>query len=100
MNDTPRERVPKVSYKVAIHQKAVNVLKKLDPKIESEVKEQLKALQETPEGGKHLKYCDFWSLRIGDYRAIYEIDEEKKTVFVYFIGHRKNVYTDFKRVFI
>lgn len=89
-----------MSYAVVIHPKAVDTLKKLEPQRKSEIKEQLKGLKDAPESGKHLKYCNFWRLRAGDYRAIYEIDEESETVYVLFIGHRKNVYTDFKRIFI
>jgi mRNA-degrading endonuclease RelE of RelBE toxin-antitoxin system len=48
--------------------------------------------------GKQLKLSDFWSLRIGDYRAIYEIDREKNQVVIIFIGHQKNVYDDFSKM--
>ncbi len=51
------------------------------------------------EAGKHLKYSNFWSLRIGDYRAIYEIDRERNRVIVLFIGHRKDVYEDLSKLF-
>lgn len=33
-----------------------------------------------------------YRLRIGDYRAIYQIDDHSKTVTVYHIRHRKDVY--------
>ena len=49
--------------------------------------------------GKHLKYSHFWSLRIGDYRAIYEIKRNEKKVIVLFIGHRDDVYEDFSKLF-
>ena len=48
--------------------------------------------------GKKLKHSDYWRLRIGDYRAIYEIDYETKQIIVLFIGHRKDVYDDFSRL--
>jgi mRNA-degrading endonuclease RelE of RelBE toxin-antitoxin system len=49
-------------------------------------------------GGKALKPSGFWSLRVGDYRAIYEIDRTKKRVIVLFIGHGKRVYGDFSKM--
>jgi mRNA-degrading endonuclease RelE of RelBE toxin-antitoxin system len=49
-------------------------------------------------GGKALKPSGFWSLRVGDYRAIYEIDRTKKRVIVLFIGHRKRFYGDFSKM--
>ncbi len=48
--------------------------------------------------GKPLRPSDFWSLRIGDYRAIYEIDFEQNQVTVLFVGHRKKVYDDFSKI--
>ena len=33
-----------------------------------------------------------WRIRAGDYRILYEIDEPGKTVRVYRIAHRKDVY--------
>ena len=33
-----------------------------------------------------------WSLRIGDYRIIYFIDEDEKTIMLYDAEHRKKVY--------
>jgi mRNA-degrading endonuclease RelE of RelBE toxin-antitoxin system len=45
-----------------------------------------------------LKPSDFWSLRIGDYRAIFEIDRAKEQVIVLFIGYRKKVYDDFSKM--
>jgi len=60
----------------------------------------LRELETDPEKiGKPLKYSDFWSLRVGDYRAIYEINRDKDQAIVLFIGHRKKVYDDFSTMF-
>ncbi len=45
-----------------------------------------------------MKHSDFWSLRIGDYSTIYEIDRAKKQVIILFVGHRKKVYDDFSKL--
>ncbi|MEX2722747.1 MAG: type II toxin-antitoxin system RelE/ParE family toxin [Candidatus Freyarchaeota archaeon] len=37
-------------------------------------------------------------MRVGDYRVIYEIDEENKQVIILFVGHRKKVYDDFSKL--
>jgi len=56
--------------------------------------------QGVPEAsGKRLRYTDFWSTRIGDYRAIYEIKRDGGQVVVLYVGHRRNVYDDFSRIF-
>jgi len=84
---------------VFLHPKAAKALEKLDANTKARIKEALKELAGNPEKvGKQLKLSDFWSLRIGDYRAIYEMDRDKNQVVVTFIGHRKNVYDDFTKM--
>ena len=82
-----------------LHPKAAKALEKLDANTKARIKEAWKELVDNPEKvGKQLKLSDFWSLRIRDYRAIYEIDRDKNQVVVTFIGHRKNVYDDFTKM--
>jgi mRNA interferase RelE/StbE len=84
---------------VLVHPKAAKALQKLDASSKARIKEALKELAGDPwTVGKPLKLSDFWSLRIGDCRAIYEIDREKNQVVAIFIGHRKNVYDDFSKM--
>jgi len=33
-----------------------------------------------------------WSLRVGNYRVIYTINEKEKAVILYGVGHRKKIY--------
>lgn len=58
----------------------------------------MKGLSSEPKKGKKLKHSDFFRLRIGDYRAIYEIDNKNERIVILFIGHRKDVYDDFSRL--
>jgi len=63
------------------------------------MKQGLRELENSPERrGERLKQSQFWRIRVSDYRAIYEIDSEKKMVIVLFIGHRKDVYDEFSRL--
>jgi mRNA interferase RelE/StbE len=88
-----------LAFKVFLHPKAAKALEKLDANTKARIEGALKELAGNPEKvGKQLKLSDFWSLRIGDYRAIYEIDRNKNQVVVTFIGHRKNVYDDFTKM--
>ena len=61
--------------------------------------ESVKELERIPEKGDQMKPSQFRRLRVGDYRVIYEIDMQPKRVIVLHIGHRKNVYDDFTRLF-
>jgi mRNA-degrading endonuclease RelE of RelBE toxin-antitoxin system len=86
-------------FDVILHPSAAKFLEKADHSVSSEVKKKLLELQEHPEHrGKHLRYTAFWSLRVGDYRAIYEV-RKPRTVVVLFIGHRSDVYDDFSKIY-
>lgn len=87
-------------FTVVLHPKAAKALEKIEKSIRSRIIEELRELRNRPERvGKRLKYSDFWSLRVGDYRVIYEVDRGKNQVVVLFIGHRKKVYDDFSKMF-
>jgi len=81
-----------------LHPKANDFFQNIEKELENRIKLKLKSLIFNPEKGNKLKYSDYWRLRIGDYRAIYEIDYESKQIIVLFIGHRKDVYDDFSRL--
>ena len=85
---------------VLLHPKAVKTLEKIEEQPRSRITEKLRELRNRPERvGRRLKYSEFWSLRVGDYRAIYEINRDKNQVVILFIGHRKKVYDDFSKMF-
>ena len=87
-------------FAVVLHPKAARALKKIEKSAGSRIIEELRELRNRPEKvGKRLKYSDFWSLRVGDYRVIYEVDRGKSQVVVLFVGHRKKVYDDFSKLF-
>ena len=87
-----------MNFTVLLHPKAAQELNKIKEPVRSRIREGLTELRSDPEGaGKKLRYTDLWSLRIGDYRAIYEIKREQ--VIILYVGHRKNVYDEFSRIF-
>ena len=88
-----------MAFTVLLHPKAAKALEKIEEPTKSRIMKKLHDLTDHPEKvGKSLKYSDFWSLRVGDYRAIYEINREKSQVIILFIGHRKKVYDDFSKM--
>jgi len=85
---------------VFLHPKVAKELAKIEESMRLRIVERLRELRNKPDRvGKRLRYSDFWSLRVGDYRAIYEIDKGKSRVIVLFVGHRKKVYDDFTKMF-
>ncbi len=87
-----------MSYDVLLHPKADDFLQEAENKIETRIRKKMKSLSSDPKKGERLKNSDFWRLRIGDYRAIYEIDDKDEKIVILFIGHRKDVYDDFSRL--
>lgn len=84
----------KPDYTVLILPSAQKQLSKLPNAIASRIEDKLLELEHDPRppGCKKLKGRDAWRIRIGDYRAIYEIHDGKLTVTVITIGHRREVY--------
>ena len=81
-------------YRVKLTPTAAKIFNRLHPDIQKQLKSTLKALYDTPHMGKALqgKLIDFRSLKMKRYRAIYQIDNQNKTVIIYAIGHRRDIY--------
>jgi len=89
-----------VTFSVLLHPKAAQSIDKIGEPTRTRIKERLAELKEDPEKkGSRLRHTEFWRLSIGDHRAIYEIKREKGQVIVLYVGHRRDVYDDFSRIF-
>ena len=83
-----------MSYTVLIERYAQKQIMKLDKKIIPVIKSAIAKLANNPKphGYKKLKGEDAYRIRVGDYRIIYEIDNDVIQVTVVSVGHRKDVY--------
>ena len=80
-------------YKVIFSQKAEKQLDKLERKTAERVILTLERIIIRPQAYvKRLVGCYYHSLRVGDYRLILDIQEDKLIIFVIELGHRKNIY--------
>ena len=81
-------------YKIIFQKQAEKFFRKLDKNEQEQVAKKINELSNNPKLGKPLveKLAGLWSLRIGNYRAIYAIKNEELIVLVLKLGHRKNVY--------
>lgn len=79
---------------------AKNAAKKLPPEIKPRVRGGIEELLHNPFAGKELvdELSNFRSLAIGIYRVIYLIIEEESLIEIHFIGHRRDVYMNFKEL--
>ena len=86
-------------FRVLLQVNAANALRKLDDTNRTRMKKALGELAvDSWKAGKPLRPSDFWGIRAGDYRAIYEINQDQNQVTVIFVGHRKNVYDNFSKI--
>ena len=83
-----------MNYSVFLFSSAQKALEKLPEEPRRRVYSALRNLCQNPRppGCKKLQNSDYWRIRIGDYRAVYEIDDSKKAVLVLRIAHRSKVY--------
>jgi len=81
-------------YTILVERYAQKQILKLDKKVIPLIKTAIASLSENPRpyGYKKLKGEEAYRIRIGDYRIIYEIDNDKIIVSVVSVGHRKEVY--------
>jgi mRNA interferase RelE/StbE len=83
-----------MSYSITIMRRAQKELANLPADVYPRVRDALRSLAEQPRPGGCLKLKgrEGWRIRVGDYRVLYEINDNKQIVNVVHIGHRRDVY--------
>jgi mRNA interferase RelE/StbE len=83
-----------MAYQVSIYKSAVKAIKKLGPQATKEISNGIQALAQNPRTTKveKLAGCDYYRLRVGNYRVIFAISDASKTVDILCVGDRKDVY--------
>ena len=83
-----------MNYRVLLQRSAQKSLEKIPSETRHRIYASLKGLSENPRppGCKKLRDSRYWRIRVGDYRAIYEIEEATRTVTVLRVAHRGEVY--------
>ncbi len=80
-------------YQIRLHPNVVDFLEKLPSDISERIKRKIKGLEENPfHYLEHYSGEDFHKLRVGDYRALVDVDTSRKIVFVRVLDHRKRIY--------
>lgn len=84
-----------VSYKIEVKKSALKELQKLERSVVAQILRGITALSNNPRPQQSLKLRsseNSYRLRIGDYRIVYQIEDRTKMIFVYAVGHRKDIY--------
>jgi len=81
-------------YKVFIEKQVRKQLKKIPEPDYSKIKTAILNFSQNPRpyGYKKLKARLGHRVRVGNYRIIYEINDNLRSVYVFDVGHRKDIY--------
>jgi len=82
-------------YRIKIKESALKVLRKVERKKRVRIWTAISALAEEPRAVGCVKMSgldNFWRIRVGEWRIIYQIRDEELVVLVIRIGHRRDVY--------
>jgi len=81
-------------YRVELRQRVQDKLDSLSESDREMVIDALLSLEENPRprGVEKIRGKELWRVRKGDYRVVYDVDDDAKIVTVVRIGHRKDVY--------
>lgn len=84
-------------YRVVVHQRAANYLKRLPQNQKKRVKNVLNDLAKDPFNHPQVKsmageWAGYRRLRVGDIRIIFWVENTEKTIYVDHIGPRGDVY--------
>ena len=83
-----------MSYEVTILPRARKQLERIEEGTYRRILEALEGLQRDarPPGCRKLRGREGWRVRIGEYRVIYLIDDERRLVTILDVDHRRQVY--------
>lgn len=82
-----------MAYEVTWSPKSRDHLRKLEKSIVARVIAKVEDLRLAPYHFiEKMIDVDCWKLRVGDYRVILDVNEQKREILVLKVGHRKNVY--------
>jgi len=83
------------SYKIKFSKKAERAYKKLSGDVKIRIDRKLAYLRSTPRGPDTKKLAgqkNAYRTRVGTYRIVYEIEDDKLIVWILDVGHRGSVY--------
>jgi mRNA-degrading endonuclease RelE of RelBE toxin-antitoxin system len=89
-----------INFKIRFTPEAAGLFSKLHPENKKLIKAALYDLSKAPYSGHNLQeeLSGFKSYRSKRYRILYKVNDEEYIIEVYFIGHRKDIYEQFRRL--
>lgn len=86
------------TYSIRFTPEAARLLSTLHPDNKKLIKAALQDLKENPYLGDELQeeLVNYRSLKPKRYRVIYSVDDESRTTSILYVGHRRDVYENFR----
>jgi mRNA interferase RelE/StbE len=83
-----------MTYSVSIQKSAQRTLARIPSPFQEKIIRAIRSLASVPRprGVKKLTNREAWRIRVGDYRVIYEIHDDRLVILVVAIGHRRDIY--------
>ena len=84
-----------MSYRIVLKKSAAKCLKKIPKVDQKRIADKIDSLAECPTNQETTKMKGnnpFHRVRVGDYRIIYEIQDEVLIILIVKIGHRRDIY--------
>lgn len=83
-----------MTYKLGFTKRADKDLRDLPPQVQARIVVKLRRLQDDLSGDvkKLTNFTPEYRLRIGDYRVLFEIEDNTGTIIVHGVRHRKDAY--------
>ncbi len=77
---------------------AAELLSRFHPENKKLIKAAIKELRQDPHSGGDLQeeLSDFKSYKSNRYRILYRLNEEENVIEIYYVGHRRDVYDQFR----
>ena len=89
-----------MNFKIRFTPEAAGLFSKLHPENKKHIKEAIQEIRKNPYAGHDLQeeLIGFNSYKSQRYRILYKLNEPENFIEIYYIGHRKDVYEQFRRL--
>ncbi len=84
-----------MTYQVSLAPAAARQIRKFDPLVRRRIQAAIEVLADNPRPPTATRLVGGygeWRIRTGDYRIIYEIEDDRLLVLVLAVGHRREIY--------
>ena len=87
-------------WKLRFTPEASRQIIRLHPDIKRQIMQALHGIRKNPYSGKELQQelSGFKSLRMKQHLIIYDVDDDRQSIQVYYVGRRRDVYEQYRRL--